>query len=310
MEPSTITTQTIFAELCWCLILLLLPISVIIFPYIKKTLTNHFYHKMHDLSDEKQYKITLKFIYGSFYTIAWIHGMCIWFIWPLPTTMYQIKHAKLTYTQDKLFKIGITIVLSTYVIDLIHGRLYIKRLMFCHHIASLIMFLLVFPNPDILSIFSFVNVLINRFYAMIFGVLLTFIFLLQYASLYYYLGNKQAYKMRFGLYIIGLFSQIVFVFGQISASVLIQIVKYKYNQFEIVKLIVIIIFECCVLPAQLWSFYDIYCILKYKIIQIPVKDEENIISSIKIESDPKDQDIVDTEMQKMDTIASVAASGQ
>lgn len=47
---------------------------------------------------------------------------------------------------------------------------------------------MLFPNPDVLCHSK--NVVMNRFCAMIFGFLLSFIFVLQIVSVYYYLGNN------------------------------------------------------------------------------------------------------------------------
>ena len=205
------------------------------------------------LKEKNQIKVQLKIMRVTCFSTAFIiavSGLSVIF-------NYESEHIStdddLPYYPDKALKLGLILVSTVYLLDIIHNRSYLAWYNWSHHIISMIVFIIIYDYQ-----LSFV---VSRLYCCIFGALLTSRWILHFASLYYYLGNENHTEIRICLYLTGLLFHVCFAFGQLIIGLI-----FKFTTDEnIGRLIFWIIFETAVLPSQLHTFYDIYCIIRVKL---------------------------------------------
>eukprot|EP01083_Nonionella_stella_P030381 83304_1 len=237
----------------WWLLFGIIPIIVRKFHFITKSCIGLF-NKTPDyngLTPKSQIKVQLKTMrvicFGTSFIIALMGLSILW-----SQGIFYVED--LPYWTDKALKYGLVCVSSVYVLDIVYYRQHLAWYNWLHHSMSLLVFLCVFDYN-----FSFI---VSRIYCAVLGMLLTSRWILHFASLYYYLGNEEHTEIRIGLYACGLIVHAIFTFGQFIVGL---IFKISHNRSNTGRWIFWIVFEIAVLPSQLHTFYDIYCIIKIKI---------------------------------------------
>ena len=262
-------------EFIWYSMILMIPITVYLNPFYTRMVVKTFpvLEKVDDPA--KLYKIVIKtlciFYFGGAFVLS-----CIGFLSDTTQLQYlwkgNLEDIWLSYSQDKLLKFGLCLVASIYATDLYWAHQWLKWPTYAHHSASIVAFLMVFPDADVFYFALYLNNnFFSRYYAAWFGLLLTSRFVLYVASLYYYVGPSHQYKIRLILYLIGGLFHILFMVGQFGLSVYLRKAKFEEESLnlnmmnDIISLAFLICFQLCVLPSQFLTIYDLYCIIKYKI---------------------------------------------
>ena len=263
------TNQELESELLWFLAVLIVPLTVLLYPRIQITMI-HYFPILSTFNEKRLSKVIAKTIRLVYFTISFT-VCCIGFFGLSGMKSFgallrgDSRDIHLTVPQDRLLKIGLCLVGSCYVTDLVYGRKHLTWAVYLHHSASLIVFILMFPNSTAFGFAYQINHhVLSRFYASWFGLLLSSLFLMFIASLYYYLGPPDHYRVRMVLYSIAVVVQIIFIVGQFSMSVYLKILHFRHG-FTIISLLPVVLFQICILPSQFLTLYDLFCIIKYKI---------------------------------------------
>ena len=235
--------------------------------------------KVIQYDDQRQTKIHLNSLKAIHFFISFM-AIAIG-IYPLITNQNLNFYGELLPSSLELpFKIACSLMGTQFVLDLYYGRKYLTWDMAMHHIVSLVIIILVFDSR------FHPNWMVRRLYICMGGCLLASRFTVFVASLYYYLGNENQKKVRFTLYVIGMICHMAFFIGQLTMGILYKIGTDFIHDGP--RIICWIIIEIGVLPSQLISIYDLYCILRYKILSKEQYHIQRNLSEVEIVTEPDD----------------------
>eukprot|EP01084_Bolivina_argentea_P259127 437122_1 len=239
--------------ICWFFV----PITIYSKKYYHSLLLYHS-AKYSSLTETKQTKVSVKLIASVYYLCMFIVGAID--LYPY-NDVINGTYRKLTNFEDIVGRIGMVLVVSFYLTEIFYCHKEMSWLLILHHMSSSMICFCVFEE------FSDIEPYISRFFVFVFGFLLSIQWLLYAASVYYHLSSAKNIKRRLCFYILGILTHIAFTVSQMYCGI-----KFKINnpdtneQRKRVSLIIFIIFEICITPTQLRSFYDFYVIIAKKIL--------------------------------------------
>lgn len=213
--------------------------------------------KMEKYDDQRQTKIRLNTAKASHFFIAFMAtfiGICVL----LSYHTLDFFGEELPPSLEIPFKIACVSLGTQFITDLYHGRKYARIDIWMHHIVSLSIIVLVF---DVEFHPSF---MLRRWYIYAGGCLLGSRFWVFLASLYYYLGDENQKTLRLILYSLGILTHVLFIMVQLGMGIVYKVHTNWIHEWP--RVVCWFIVEIGVLPTQVIVMYDLYCIVRYKIL--------------------------------------------
>lgn len=254
---TTLKDNTRYA---WWLLWIIVPLTIWKFNFLSGSILKQLgvYTKCMELNPVTQIKVRLKVLhvvyFGSTFFIA-STGLGILFGTNDPKQIIADDHY--TYFVDKILKLGLVLVGTMDICEMVFYTKQLKWYSWLHHTMELFVFIAIYDYK--------IPFIIGRVYCGIFGVLLTARWPLHVASAFYYVGDKENMKLRISLYCTGLIIHTIFALSQLLVGIIFEVIGFYLHQINIPRLIFFTVFQICVLPSQLISVHDIHQIIQVKI---------------------------------------------